>query len=390
MTASVALVGFRGYGASYLPRLAALEAAGAARLGAVVGPTPPRDSDPDAARTVPWFASLADLLEREVPDIVVVCTPIPTHLPLALEALRAGADVLVEKPTAASLAGHAELVATARETGRLCQVGFQTFGSSALDAVRAAVADGEIGELTGAGAVGAWTRTAGYWARSAWAGRRTLDGHDVVDGVVTNPLAHAVATTLHVVGATRTDHVAEVVTDLYRANPIEADDTSAVRVTTASGLPVGFGFTLCAPGQTPARVLLRGTDGEITLRYERDEAVVSGRRGERTVRGERADLLTDLLEARRDGRGLRCDVADTGAFMRVLEAVRTAPGPRVVGGEHVTWEGEGDGRHPVVRDVAGWCERVAREQRTFAELGAPWAAPRVEGHVGRRGATVAP
>jgi predicted dehydrogenase len=373
MTASVALVGFRGYGTSYLPRLAALSDAEIARLSAVVGPTAPDATDPDAVRAVPWFASLADLLAHDVPDVVVVCTPIPTHVPLAVEALRAGADVLVEKPTAASLAEHAELVAVARETGRLCQVGFQTFGSGALAAVREAVAGGEIGDLVGAGAIGAWTRTDGYWARSAWAGRRTLDGRDVVDGVVTNPLAHAVATALHVVGATRTEDVRDVVTDLFHANPIEADDTSSVRVTTADGVPVGFGFTLCAPEQELARVLLRGTDGEITLRYERDEAVVSGRSGERTIRGDRADLLTDLLEARRDGRGLLCDVADTGAFLRVLEAVRTAPEPRVVGPEHVTWVGAGDDRHPVVHDVATWCERVAREQRTFTELGAPWA-----------------
>ncbi|HWK91787.1 MAG TPA: Gfo/Idh/MocA family oxidoreductase [Luteimicrobium sp.] len=375
MTSSVALVGFRGYGASYLPRLAELEARGVARLTAVVDPVAPDGSDPDAVRAVPWFASLGDLLAREVPDVVVVCTPIPTHLPLAVEALRAGADVLVEKPTAASLAEHAELVAVARETGRLCQVGFQTFGSSVLAEVRHAVAAGEIGELVGAGAVGAWTRTDGYWARAPWAGRRTLDGRDVVDGVVTNPLAHAVATTLHVVGATRAEHVADVVTDLFHANPIEADDTSSVRVTTTSGLPVGFGFTLCAPAQEPARVLLRGTDGEITLRYERDEAVVTGRRGERTLRGDRTDLLADLISARADGHDLRCDAVDTGAFMRVLDAVRAAPEPRAVGAEHVTWEGEGDARHPVVHDVAPWCERVAREQRTFTELGAPWAVP---------------
>jgi len=374
VTASVALVGFRGYGATYLPRLAALEAAGVARLTAVVDRTPPTDVDPGAVHAVPWFGSLTDLLARQVPDVVVVCTPIPTHLPLAVEALRAGADVLVEKPTAASLAEHAELVAAARDTGRLCQVGFQTFGSDALTAVRDAVADGEIGALVGAGAVGAWTRTDGYWARSAWGGRRTLDGRDVVDGAVTNPLAHAVATTLHVVGATRTADVADVVTDLFHANPIEADDTSSVRVPTADGLPVGLGFTLCAPEQELARVLLRGTDGEITLRYERDEAVVSGRRGERTLRGDRVDLLADLVSARADGHPLRCDVVDTGAFMRVLDAVRTAPEPRTVGREHVTWEGAGDARHPVVHDVAAWCERVAREQRTFTELGAPWAA----------------
>ena len=51
-----------------------------------------------------------------------------------------------------------------------------------------------IGPMVRVGAVGAWSRTAGYWTRSPWSGRRNLHGRPVVDGAVTNPLAHAVAT----------------------------------------------------------------------------------------------------------------------------------------------------------------------------------------------------
>jgi len=32
------------------------------------------------------------------------------------------------------------------------------------------------------------------------------------------------------------------------------------------------------------------------------------------------------------------------------------------------------GTHLAVRDVERWCERVATEHATFAELGAPWAS----------------
>ena len=87
----------------------------------------------------------------------------------------------------------------------------------------------------------------------------------------------------------------------------------------------------------------------------------------------RTGLLEDLLAARRDPeRRLACDVRDTGAFMRVMEAVRTAADPRPLDPSAVTWTGEGDDRRPVVDDVARWCEEVARSARTFTELGAPW------------------
>lgn len=76
------------------------------------------------------------------------------------------------------------------------QVGFQSLGSEALPAIDALVASGGIGEVRGISATGLWLRNRAYFKRSRWAGKRSLNGTDVVDGVVTNALAHAVATGL--------------------------------------------------------------------------------------------------------------------------------------------------------------------------------------------------
>ena len=92
-----------------------------------------------------------------------------------------------------------------------------------------------IGEIVKVTATGAWSRTVGYWNRSPWAGRRSLHGQPVVDGVVTNPLAHATATALAVIGCREADDVVAVDTDLYRANAIDSDDTSVVRIHTTHG-----------------------------------------------------------------------------------------------------------------------------------------------------------
>jgi predicted dehydrogenase len=377
----VAVVGIHGHGGSHLRTVADLENRGLARLSAVVDPREPENAPAS------WFASLGDLLSAgadALPDVVVLSTPIHTHLPLARAAMEAGIDVLLEKPTTASLTEHAELVAVTERTGRLCQVGFQTFGSHALPAVVDLIARGEVGQVTGIGAIGTWVRTAAYWARSPWAGRRRMGDRAVVDGVVTNPLAHAVATALWVGGARSSTDLAYVNTDLWRANPIEADDTSSLRAVGTDGTRYGFGLTLCAAERTPARVVVQGTAGEIELEYEHD--VVRLRTGRVVAEKQygRTGLLENLLRARA-GERLLCDVRDTGAFMQVLEAVRTAPDPAPIGDTFVDWldgiaavpggsqgNPEGDTRHPVVHDVAEWCERAAREQRTFTELGAPW------------------
>ena len=372
----IALVGAHGHGASHLRRIADLVDQGVAELCAVADPRP-ADALDAASSLAPWYSSLEELLARQdkTPDVVVLSTPLPTHLPLAETALRAGCDVLLEKPTTVSLAEFESLVAIVEETGRRCQVGFQTFGSHVFAEIDHIVASGEIGEVTGIGAVGTWVRTAGYWARAPWAGRRRLNGADVVDVVLTNPLAHAIATALRVGGVTRAYDIDAVETDLHRANPIEADDTSSVRIVSVDGRSFGCGLTLCASEPSPARIVVQGTCGELTLFYETDRIEVRTPRAQWSLQSDRTDLLQNLLIARRDPAArLCCDVRDTGAFMRVLEAVRTAPDPTPIASTFVTWFGEGAERRPVVQDVEAWCERAARTQSTFAALGAPWAA----------------
>src|SRR5690606_33848945 len=232
----VAVVGAMGFGAFHLRALQDLTAA--AVLTAVVDPRPAAGEVLEMLGRAPQYASLTDLLAEQRPDIVVIASPIPTHAPLAEEAMRAGCHLLLEKPPTASLAEYESLIAVAQETGRVVQVGFQADGSSAYDAISAAVAAGEIGEVRGVGAVGTWVRATSYFARAPWAGRRRLDSVDVVDGVVTNPLAHAVQAALRLAGARRAEDVAAVEAELFRANDIEADDTSSIRVITATGLPV--------------------------------------------------------------------------------------------------------------------------------------------------------
>ena len=370
--ARVAVVGAHGFGRSHLATVADLAGEGVARLVAVADPVSP-DADTLPPDT-PCFASLAGLLAAVDVDVVTIATPIHTHLDLARTAMTAGADVLLEKPPAASLAEFEELVAVSASTGRCCQVGFQSLGSAALPAVDDLMRSGRLGTVTGVGGYGAWVRTTDYWSRAAWAGRRTLGGRQVVDGAVTNPFAHAVTTALRLAGATSVQDVVSVRTELYRANDIEADDTSVVEIETASGLPVVIGLTLCAAGSTDPTVTVHGSQGRVTLRYTTDtvEVQLAGAAPQEQTYG-RTNLLANLLQHRIDPSvDLIAPVQRTGAFMRVLEAVRTAPDPRPIPAELVDWRTDESGRHPVVRDVESWLSRAATELKPLSELGAPW------------------
>jgi predicted dehydrogenase len=361
-----------GFGERHLANLARLKEAGVVELAAVADLHPPQDGTLGASVEV--FDTLDQLLAAgPAPDVVILATPIQTHAPLALAALAAASDVYVEKPPVASMAQFQNLLAAAEASGQLVQVGFQSLGSHALPAIRRAVESGEIGDVLGLSAQGMWVRTKGYFKRSRWAGKRSLDGTDVVDGVATNALAHAVATGLHMAGAHTVADVASVETDLYRAHNTESDDTSVIRVRTAAGQILLCALTLSAPEQRHPWVTVHGTLGDITFFYTEDEVVTTTRDGERRETFGRTDLLENLLAARQTGAPLLCSLADTGAFMSVLEAIRTAPDPQEIGAGHVTWEGEGDDAHPIVHNLPGLIERAAKAQATFAELGVPWA-----------------
>ena len=115
------------------------------------------------------------LLASEQLDLVHICTPPQTHVPLAIAALRAGVPALIEKPTALSLAEMDELVAVSRETGVPALTVYQhRFGAGAQRLMRL-VADGALGRPLVATCETLWHRGPGYFDLP-WRGRWEIEG----------------------------------------------------------------------------------------------------------------------------------------------------------------------------------------------------------------------
>ena len=376
LTGRVVLVGAHGHGRWHLQNLQRLSAVSGVRLVGVCDPRPLDAGLRELAGDVPVAASLDELLATTTPDATVICTPIHTHTDLALTAARAGSAVLLEKPPTPTMAEFERLVAGLEATGAACQIGFQSLGSAAIGHVRSLVAAGAIGTLEGIGGACAWVRDASYYGRASWAGRRTVEGVPVVDGALTNPFAHAVATALALTGATAAGSLESVEVELYRANPIEADDTSCLRVRTADGVPVTIAATLAAEHPRDPVLLVRGSAGRITLSYKTGTVRLEAEGVDETTTHDSADLLEDLLAHVHDPRRpLLVPPSVTHSFMEVVEAVRTAPDPVEIPAGLRRAEGEGPTAHQVVPGIDALVDRAADELRLFSELGAPWAQP---------------
>jgi predicted dehydrogenase len=80
-------------------------------------------------------------------DVVHICTPNVSHVPLARAALEAGRHVVVEKPLALSSAEADELVALAQRLGRHAAVAFTYRGYPMVRRARQIVVDGELGDV---------------------------------------------------------------------------------------------------------------------------------------------------------------------------------------------------------------------------------------------------
>ncbi|MBT2469150.1 Gfo/Idh/MocA family oxidoreductase [Streptomyces sp. ISL-66] len=372
----VVLAGARGHGRSHLRNIRRLEELGLVRLAGVCE-LRPLDADELDGFAAPEQSSDFDALMASTgARIAVLCTPIQTHTELALAAARHGAHILLEKPPAPSYAEFRRMAQGVAAAGVACQIGFQSLGSHAVTAIRRLIEEGGIGELLGVGAAGAWVRDEAYFRRAPWAGHRRLNGVDVVDGALTNPLAHAVATTLALAGSTRAEDLASIEVELVRANAIESDDTSCVRIVTTTGSRLTVAATLCAETDSEPYVVVHGSRGRITLWYRQDRVLLQrAGHGPREVVHGRTDLLENLIRHVTDGEALCVPPEETGAFMRVVEAVRLAPDPVAL--PDAFWHTEPGGAAPrrVVDGIDALVDTSAQTLSLYSELGAPWTLP---------------
>jgi myo-inositol 2-dehydrogenase/D-chiro-inositol 1-dehydrogenase len=93
------------------------------------------------------YESWEELLEREEPDALWVCTPPLAHRAPAVAALERGIPVFLEKPLARTLEDAEAIVEAWERTGTVCAVGYQWRATEALESLREAVDGQEVALL---------------------------------------------------------------------------------------------------------------------------------------------------------------------------------------------------------------------------------------------------
>ncbi len=95
-----------------------------------------------------WFTDHRTLLEKARPDVVHVTTPPTSHFRLAMDALDAGAHVIVEKPAASTIQELELLVRRAQQVGRHFVEDYNYVFNRAPQEILRRIESGEFGAVT--------------------------------------------------------------------------------------------------------------------------------------------------------------------------------------------------------------------------------------------------
>ncbi len=263
------------------------------------------------------FPDQRELLALE-PDVVVVCTPHPSHPALTIEALEAGTHVLVEKPLAPEAREGDAMIEAADRTGRLLGVCFQQRFRPVIAAARGLIVDGRLGELVRVSIVDPLYRPNAYYATAGWRG--TWEGEG--GGVLMNQAPHTLDLLCHLAGPPATVWGVS----RRRSQPMEAEDTATALLEYANGALGTLAVSTTEPGVQ--RIELVGDRGRIeivgeTLAFERFEPPVSEHLPTATEMFDAPAIVSESV-ALPPGRGDHFDVHEDFAA-----AIRTGAAPRV-------------------------------------------------------------
>ncbi len=212
---------------------------------------------------VAHYTDYTDMLERESPDAVHICTPHYLHAAMVIEALDRGVHVLCEKPLCIRPEEIDEILEAEKRSTATLGVCLQNRYNGANQYAKAYLEDKK--NVSGVGQV-AWCRTAAYYASAAWRGKWATEG----GGVLINQALHTLDLMQWLVGMP--DELIAQTSCLTLADTIEVEDTASIvcrgkheftfLATTASSSDFPVTIQLKADGETvtvlPDRVIVGG------------------------------------------------------------------------------------------------------------------------------------
>ncbi len=214
------------------------------------------------------FTDVRTMVRSGTVDVVLVCTPHPTHVDAVVAAAEAGVHVLCEKPLAVDLESADRMIEAAERAGITFGGIFQRRFWPAAQRIRRAIDDGTLGRLTLAECQARIWRPREYFARDAWRGLWSTEG----GGALMNQAVHIIDLFQWYMGPiTEIFGYAET---LREGNYIDVEDTVVATVRFASGaMGIIEAATTVGPKDLGFKVAVHGSTGAYVSVWEQPESV---------------------------------------------------------------------------------------------------------------------
>jgi UDP-N-acetyl-2-amino-2-deoxyglucuronate dehydrogenase len=200
------------------------------------------------------FSDVSQMVKVNHSDLVIVCNAHPYHIQPAVEAAKAGANVLIEKPLASDLHDCDKIIRTCKESDVKLGVISQRRWYEPVKRVKDAIDNGKLGKPSLATVTMLGWRDKAYYDTDAWRGSWKTEG----GGVLVNQAPHQLDILIWYMG--EIDEVYGIRRNLNHPY-IEVEDTAVAIVKFKSG---AIGNILVSNSQKPGifgKVHVHGENG---------------------------------------------------------------------------------------------------------------------------------
>lgn len=183
--------------------------------------------------------SLEELVSNPSIDILTVCTPNGNHHEIAIQALKGGKHVLVEKPMALSKAQCQLMIDAAEANDRLLFVVKQNRFNPPVQALKRLIDEGRLGKIFMVNLNCYWNRNEAYYNDSEWKGTKALDG-----GTLFTQFSHFVDIFYYLFGDI--EPISGITANQNHEGLIDFEDTGCFTFRFNSGALGNFAYTTAA------------------------------------------------------------------------------------------------------------------------------------------------
>lgn len=132
-----------------------------------------------------YFENFKDMLDVFQPELVAIATPNASHSQIAIDCIRQGVHVIIEKPLTLSKKDYSDLIEARNLSGVRVAVCHQNRFNKAIQKVKKTIVSGQLGKIHLISAKVFWYRDKQYYNKDHWRGSR-----EHMDGALMNQSIH--------------------------------------------------------------------------------------------------------------------------------------------------------------------------------------------------------